>query len=386
LLVPLGADTSAPANPKARYSYPFAKDSGSGTQLYRSGLVAIRQRSSAQNETAIYDAAGTLLDSVDGKGARAKIMKPAIILPRLRTARAFQSRMLMPDPDAPDEPYEPPGDPDETESPDAPDEISVMGEIGDWGMTAGMFADQLKNCTAPVLNLRLNSGGGSVFDGIQIYNLLVARPAQVVVNIGGWAASIASVVAMAGDQINIAENAQLMIHHAFSFCMGAADDLRKEAAVLDNIDASILGIYVARTGGDPKEIAAMVDAETWFSGQDAVDAGFADVCIPNKLAPKPAARMSAEFFDSVFHLPPELRSHLRRSSPAAAAPGSRSRPANRVDLERLLRRQAGLSKSEARRIVAGGWPALAGEDDPDATQLAPTIASATADLRKLRQR
>lgn len=304
--------------------------------------------------------------------------KPLIVVPTGRSPRAFtmppQPRLLQPDPDAPTAPTDPTG-------PDDPDEISIFGEVGDYGTTADMIAAQLKNCTAPVLNLTINSGGGSVFDGLAIYNMLAAHPAKVAVSIAGWAASIASVIAMAGDEIRIAENAQLMIHSAWSFCIGSASDMRAEAGVLDNIDASILGIYVARTGGDPKAIATMVSAETWMSGQEAVDSGFCDTFVPNKTAPKPAAKMGPEFY-SFAKMPEALRSGLRRQpTPAAAA----ARPETRVDLERLLRGQ-GFSKSESRKIVAGGWPAL-GETDPDEfNNFASTIASATADLQKIRNR
>lgn len=201
-------------------------------------------------------------------------------------------------------------------------EIFIYDEIGMWGTSAQNFAIDLALIKANTINVRINSPGGSVFDGYAIYSLLANHPAKVIVYVDGWAASIASVIMCAGDEINIAESAYVMIHKPWSFAMGTADDMRAEADILDGLQETIQQIYVDRTGGDAKAIAKQVEAETWFKGQEAVDAGFADKLIPNKKKPdtaepgqqdsweKPSAKMGADFFATIFSLPEEVRKAL----------------------------------------------------------------------------
>lgn len=189
-------------------------------------------------------------------------------------------------------------------------EIFIYDEIGYYGCSAQDFAAALSEIKANTINVRINSPGGSVFDGMAIYRALERHPAKIVVHVDGWAASIASVIMCAGDVIKIAENAYVMIHRPWSFAIGTAEDMRAEADVLDGLQDSILEIYVARTEGDAKAINKQIEAETWFKGQEAVDAGFADEMVPNKKKPKPAAKFGAEFFGSIFDLPEDVRASL----------------------------------------------------------------------------
>ncbi|MDO8683115.1 MAG: Clp protease ClpP [Armatimonadota bacterium] len=197
-------------------------------------------------------------------------------------------------------------------------EIFIYDEIGYFGCSAQDFAAALTQIKAKTINVRLNSPGGSVFDGMAIYRALERHSAQVIMHVDGWAASIASVIMCAGDVINIAENAYVMIHQPWSFAMGTAEDMRAEADVLDGLQESIEGIYVDRTAGDVKEIHKWVMAETWFKGKEAVDAGFADNVIPNKKKPAPAAKFDTEFFASIYNLPSELEKALHAVAKAAA--------------------------------------------------------------------
>ena len=132
------------------------------------------------------------------------------------------------------------------------------------------------------LDIYINSGGGDVFAGESIYNMLARHKAHKTVHIDGLAASIASIIAMVGDEIVMPENAMLMIHEAWTVAGGNKRELRNMADTLERIDASLCGIYVARTGKESEEIANMMEAETWMTAKDAVDLGFADKILENK--------------------------------------------------------------------------------------------------------
>lgn len=136
------------------------------------------------------------------------------------------------------------------------------------------------------IDLRINSPGGDVFEGVAIYNQLVAHKATVNVTIDGLAASIASVIAMAGDDIAIAKAGQVMIHPPSGMAWGTSADMRQLADLLDSIQGSITGVYADRTGRDADELKAWIDAETWMTAEQAVERGFADRVIENKSGDK----------------------------------------------------------------------------------------------------
>lgn len=155
-------------------------------------------------------------------------------------------------------------------------EISIYDEIGYVGVTAGDFIRDLGTVKSSKISLRLNSPGGDVFDGIAIMNALRNHSAEVTVHIDGLAASIASVIAMGGDHIVMARNAQMMIHDAFSIAVGNATDMRKTADLLDKASDNIASIYAERTGTDTDVWRGLMKDETWYSAEEAVDAGLAD--------------------------------------------------------------------------------------------------------------
>ena len=126
------------------------------------------------------------------------------------------------------------------------------------------------------VDVHINSPGGSVFDGVAIYNALLQSPLRVRVVIDGLAASAASLIAMAGDDIEMAKNARLMIHRARAAVFGPASSMRKMATVLQGIDADLIGVYADRSGQDPDAVKKLVDAETWLTAAEAVKKGFAD--------------------------------------------------------------------------------------------------------------
>ncbi len=165
-------------------------------------------------------------------------------------------------------------------------EIYLYGIIGqDWfgeGVSAKQFADDLKKVkSAKTIDLRINSEGGEVFAAKAIYTLLRDHGARVIVHVDGLAASAASYIAMAGDEILIAESAFFMIHEARGGVRGTASDMRRTADMVEQVNASILETYVARTGKDAAAIKSMMADETWFTGKEAVAAGFADKVVEN---------------------------------------------------------------------------------------------------------
>jgi len=155
-------------------------------------------------------------------------------------------------------------------------EIYIYDEISWWGITAQTFVDELREITAPQIDLHLNSPGGDVFDAHAIYQALVDHKAQVTTLIDGLAASAASVIAMAGERIVMGRAAMLMIHDAWGLAIGNAADMRDMAARLDKISDVIASVYAERAGG-PLEFwrAAMVE-ESWYDADEAVQAGLAD--------------------------------------------------------------------------------------------------------------
>lgn len=158
-------------------------------------------------------------------------------------------------------------------------EIYVYESIGEgWfgGITAKSFSDSVKELgSVDAMDIYINSPGGSVFDGISIYNQIKRFSGEKIVHIDGIAASIASVIAMAGDTINIAENGMMMIHDPWGFVIGTSGEMRKYADSLDKVRDTILTTYVSKTGGDEKQIAAWMDAETWMNAAESVERGFA---------------------------------------------------------------------------------------------------------------
>lgn len=157
-------------------------------------------------------------------------------------------------------------------------EIDIFDEIGGWGVYASELKDEVKSLVDPSdeLIVNINSPGGSVFEGIEIYNYLKSIDNKVTVKVNSLAASIATVIALGADELQISESAFFMIHNPWSMAMGEADDMRKQADTLDKIKETILSIYEKNSNLDRERITAMMDEETWLTGSEAVEYGFAD--------------------------------------------------------------------------------------------------------------
>lgn len=192
-------------------------------------------------------------------------------------------------------------------------EVFIYDAIGksyfDEGVSANSFAQALKDMgKVSALDIYINSPGGSVFEGLAIYNQIKRFDAQKVVHVDGIAASIASVIAMAGDEVRIAANGMFMIHDPWGLAMGTAADMRKEAEALDKIRAVLLDNYVARTGGKRDEISAWMSAETWMNADEALERGFATAKVEEK-------QFSAAFpmLDKFNKVPDQLRKQATAS-------------------------------------------------------------------------
>ncbi|HWG77817.1 MAG TPA: head maturation protease, ClpP-related [Steroidobacteraceae bacterium] len=146
----------------------------------------------------------------------------------------------------------------------------------DFGIGADQFVKDLNAISAPRIDLHINSPGGDVFDGRAIASAIAAHPSNVVAHIDGLAASAASTVAMAADEVEMAPGSFLMIHRAWTLAFGNAEDLQETAALLEKIDGSLAADYVAQTGNSLEQVTDWMNAETWFTADEALANGFAD--------------------------------------------------------------------------------------------------------------
>ncbi|QFT69615.1 ATP-dependent Clp protease proteolytic subunit [Labrenzia sp. THAF35] len=237
-------------------------------------------------------------------------------------------------------------------------QIDLYDEIGYWGVNAKRFRESLRG--AGDIVLRVNSPGGDVFDGIAMYNDLVAHDGNVRVEVTGIAASIASIIAMAGDEITIAPNAFFMVHNAWTIGLGNRHDFEELAGVLAKIDDALARTYVSRTSTGIRSIKQMMDDETWLTAKEAIEFGFADKEI--KVADDGA---KAKFDLSVFGSVPDA---LKWPSDDSFDPETER------DWERLVMQDAGYSRSKVRALKR---VLKASSDADDTTQ------DAGVDLSKL---
>ncbi|MFZ5745269.1 MAG: head maturation protease, ClpP-related [Pseudomonadota bacterium] len=162
--------------------------------------------------------------------------------------------------------------------------IEMYDVIGyDWwdggGVTAKGVSDQLKAFKGQPVTVMINSPGGNMFEGIAIYNLLRERDGEITVKIVSLAASAASVIAMAGDRIEISAASFLMIHNCWVVAIGNRNDMQATAEWLAPFDAAIAEVYAMRSGRTVEECASWMDAETYMSGATAIERGFADALL-----------------------------------------------------------------------------------------------------------
>tara|TARA_R110002073_G_scaffold144222_2_gene296260 strand:+ start:1044 stop:2057 length:1014 start_codon:yes stop_codon:yes gene_type:complete len=166
-------------------------------------------------------------------------------------------------------------------------DIYLFSDIGTFGVSAQSFVEEIKEYENKELAIHINSLGGEVFEGMAIYSIIQRRKAKTTVYIEGIAASIASVIALAADEVIMSENSLLMIHNAWGGSSGDAKEMRKQADVLDKISNEIAEIYVKKTRLSYNEIEMMMSEETWLTAEEAVALGFVDsISEPIKVAAK----------------------------------------------------------------------------------------------------
>jgi ATP-dependent protease ClpP protease subunit len=216
--------------------------------------------------------------------------------------------------------------------------VYIYDEIGWFGIEAQQFAKDFSEIKADTIHVRINSPGGDVFDGTAIANTIKQHSAKTIVHIDGIAASISSIIALAGDEIIMAENAFFMFHEAWSIAIGNSEDFRKEADLLDKVDGVLAQTYVKKTGKEEDEIKDLMSAETWLTAKEALEMGMIDKIEGGE----ESEDVKATIFDlSVFaNVPEKLRDIKEELNPR--------------DLERALR-NAGCSRSQAKEIMAKGF-------------------------------
>jgi len=223
-------------------------------------------------------------------------------------------------------------------------ELAIFDEIGGWGVTVSDFKKEFDAVRgAQAITLLLNSPGGSVFDGMSVYNILATVREKLSVRVVGVAASAASVVALSGSKLTMGEATYLMIHNPWAVAIGPAAEMRKTAELLDSVSAQMIDIYAAHSSLTKEEIAQKMADETWLTGQEAMDAGFAD---------------EVEQGTAVAALGYGLEKYGFKKTPdvVQAKSHSDSRPPQTVrDFESFLR-DAGFSRNVAASIAAKGFP------------------------------
>jgi len=242
-------------------------------------------------------------------------------------------------------------------------EVSIFGDIGaSWfgdSVTLADFKkdfDKIKDKNS--IRLMINSPGGSVFDGIAIYNVISTVRQKVTVEVLGMAASIASVIALAGDELIMGEGSYFMIHKPWSVSMGTAADLRKDADLLDKIDEQMVAIYAQHTALTDEEISEAMAEETWYTADEAVEAGFATGI-------SDYGEMAASYDLSKYkyaHVPSEI--------PGTETPSDK--PEDIREFESRVR-DMGFSKREAIQIASHGFARRdAAEPEVEQTEAEPT--------------
>jgi ATP-dependent protease ClpP protease subunit len=217
-------------------------------------------------------------------------------------------------------------------------ELLVYDEIDSWwGVSASDVITELAQVTAPNLRVRINSPGGSVFEGLAIANALRAHPSNVIVQVDGLAASIASVIAMAGDRLVMMPNSMIMVHEASGICFGNATDMQQMADVLSKISDNIAGAYAAKAGGTAEDWRGVMRAETWYLAEDAVTAGLADEVISAAPAGDDDPDMHARWDLTVYgYRGPEAPQRPKPGPPPAKAQQDEAEPSLVISIAEAL--------------------------------------------------
>ncbi len=252
--------------------------------------------------------------------------------------------------------------------------ITIYDPIGfDWwtgeGVTAKRISAALRSIGDSDVTVKINSPGGDVFEGLAIYNLLREHKGKVTVQILGLAASAASFIAMAADEIQIARAGFLMIHNSWTMAAGDRNDIREVADFLEQIDVTLADIYAVRTGDPIEAMRKLMDVETWMGGAAAIDAGFADSLLSSDAAVEDASasaphQVAARRMDLILAKQGMPRSErraliqeLKAGTPGATTSGKQNAAATPANLaDPIAELQAALSRFSAAAIQTGEKP------------------------------
>jgi ATP-dependent Clp endopeptidase proteolytic subunit ClpP len=251
-------------------------------------------------------------------------------------------------------------------------EIDVYDVIGESFWNEGVTAKQVRSLlkqspNAKTIKMRVNSAGGDVIDGFAIYNLLAEHPARVEADVDSLAASMASVIIMAADEIRMSASAMVMIHNPWGATWGESDDLRSYADLLDKMRDQIADAYVARTGQTRDEIIKMMDSETWLTATEAKAKGFADKVKKSKAKMAAAASFTGLDLSSFGNVPPEFLAALKRPAEEPKTKNELPPPQDRVEetSQNPIRKDKENIMTNPEILKALGLP----EDADDATAL-----------------
>ena len=222
-------------------------------------------------------------------------------------------------------------------------EVLIYDGIGMFGVEAADFVKEFDAITTPRVTLRLNTPGGDVFDGMAIYNSIKRSSATVTTIIDGVAASMGSLIALAGDTVKAHDFSLLMIHEPWSMILGTADEMRAEADVLDKITGQGVEIYNAASNLNEAEIRTAMAAETWFTAAEAAEVGFVHEVIETDDSKK--SELSFDLAAIFINVPNQI---------PRSPDGTRDALPDRRTVELALR-DAGMTRREAKALISGGY-------------------------------
>jgi len=222
-------------------------------------------------------------------------------------------------------------------------EILIYDFIG-WPFNdAGELVRALADMRGKKITVRINSPGGDVFDSMAIYNAFTSHDAKITTRAEALAASAASIILLAGKEVQAYQNAMLMIHEPLALVVGNQHEMREMADILAKVNENMVDIYTKQSSAGKKEVRDMLKAETWLTAKEAKEKGFIDTILDGKA-------VKATFDLSMFaNVPDELRPEDGDKEPTIR------------DAEKALR-DAGFSKSKAKALLAGGWQGADGEE------------------------
>lgn len=232
-------------------------------------------------------------------------------------------------------------------------EILIYDVIGFPFVEAKQFIKDLNAIKAKTITVRLNSPGGDVFDGVAVYNALKSHPAKIITRIEGLAASIASVIALAGDEVHAYANTMYMIHDPWVMAVGNQEDLRSIADVLEKIGGQLADIYTGKTGLEADTIKEMMHTESWMTAQEGKDLGFVDKVLDGE---GKTAKAKYDLKNIYSNVPEDLSFEAQLKTFTAR------------EIERVLI-EAGASRAYAKMVAARGCTGVIDDhrdDDEDA--------------------